>query len=120
MLMNRTPMCLALVLAFLVPWTAPEAAPRRNSARTAAQQRRTPEEGAVKRRAPADAASPAKGKGKRRKGAQPVAEPLPVVVPPVEAQPPAEAVDAAASGLGTGERPWAKGVSPENQKAALE
>lgn len=126
--MKRTAIGLTLVLACAVPWTAPEAAPKRTSARTAAQ-KRTPAEkdGAVKRRAPATAL---KGKRRKSKDAQPVAEPAPVVepapnvAPAVEPQPPTEGHTAEQlSGSATAtaaERPWAHGVSQENQQAALE
>jgi hypothetical protein len=135
MLMKRTPFGLTLVLACALAWTAPEAAPRRTSARMAAQ-KRTPEEGKVKRRtAPKDGAvkqrAPATaGKGKRRKqqGTEPVtepaviAEPAPAVTPEPQPAAPsntAEQLNGPAT-ASSGERPWAQGVSQENQAAALE
>ena len=53
--MKRTAVGLTLVLTCALSWTAPEAAPRRTSARMAAQ-KRTPQDGAVKPRDPATAA----------------------------------------------------------------
>jgi tetratricopeptide (TPR) repeat protein len=131
MLMKRTAVGLTLVLSFSMPWQAPEAAPRRSSARMAAQ-KRTPEEGTVKRRkAPKEGAvkeraqaTPGKGKWRKKKEAPPVAEPTPVVVPAVEPEPPAQANTAeqlnGPATASTAERPWAQGVSQENQQAALE
>lgn len=122
--MKRTAIGLTLVLACALSWTAPEAAPRRSSARMAAQ-KRTPKSGAVKQRAPATAAK-GKGRWRKKKAPEPVAEP---VVPVVPAAPPAEPEAATQSGTAeqlsgpatasTAERPWAEGVSQENQQAAL-
>lgn len=129
MVMNRTPIALALVVALLVPGMALQAAPRRTRMSEAAQRKTTSTATASpdgKKRASAS---------KKRKPAVETAEPAVVPASAVEPAPAAaaEPTPAPAQESGTAEnlspppssgpaqeRPWAKGVSPENQKAALE
>lgn len=132
MRMKRTPLGLAMVLLLLVPWTAPEAQTRREPARTAVKQRppkarkKAAKKATTKAVRPRTRAASGRDKGKQRKDSPPppsVAEPAPaVVVPPVEPEAPVASPEneQLASPAEPVERPWARGVSPENQKAAQE